>query len=103
MSFCEQCDHLMTPRRFETPTRLGGAVRAVNRYLADHTLEEDDVWQPSVFCPPLPLFQLLRIAPPWPDSWEYHFRCTLCDQLFCFHATTHPGIDALWTPCEEQA
>ena len=101
MPQCEQCDHLMEPRHFRTPSQLGSAVRAINVYLGDRTLEEDDVWVPSIFVPPLPPFQLLRIAPPWPDTWEYHFRCARCDQLFCFHATTHRGIKAYWTPCEE--
>lgn len=94
---CKQCAHLSKVQEFPYPTQLEGALAIVRTNVADGTLTEMDYASSETLRVDQPAFAELSSVP-WPDVFEYYFRCVTCGALYRFSAETYHGRGGQWSP-----
>ena len=98
MSDQNTCYLLMQERRIETPDALKSIFQTIRANLQNGVIVEDPYWPSGQIPVAQPSFSSLPSEGPWPDYFEYYFRCVECDCLFQLSVETYHGTGGQWKP-----
>lgn len=73
------------------PSELEHVIRVVKASLADATLMAES---PAAD----PAFGTIEVEGPWPDIFDYAFRCAHCGQRYQLEVETFHGAGGRWRP-----
>lgn len=91
---CMKCKEINQIVEIRSPAALAKAIRIVKANLGDGTLTLEPAG-PAVLAS-MPPFADLPPEGPWPDCFEFHFRCAHCGQKFRLDAETYHGAGGQW-------
>jgi hypothetical protein len=98
MSEKGNCISLMREFRIKTPHDLKELLQIIRHSLASGEIREDPYWPDGqLYVPQLP-FSALPPEGPWPDYFEYYFRCVDTGVLFRLSVETYHGSGGTWQP-----
>jgi hypothetical protein len=89
---------LMREVQIVTPDDLKNVLQMVRALLASGALSEDSYWPVGQLHTPQPPFSALGIEGPWPDYFEYYFRCAINGRLYRLFVETYHGTGGGWQP-----
>jgi len=92
--------HYILAREYQitTPDDLKNIIEMIRANLANKVIVEEDYWPTGQLCFSQPSFSSLPADGPWPDYFEYYFRCVSCGSLFRLVVETYHGTGGKWEP-----
>ena len=98
MSDHNNCNILTKEYRIGSPDALKSILQMIRANLENGVIVEDAYWPSGQIHVVQPSFSSLPSEGPWPDYFEYYFRCVGCDCLFQLSVETYHGTGGQWKP-----
>jgi hypothetical protein len=95
---CSRCHALYAVYPVKRPAHLRVILQLIRAHLADHTIVPDFYGMDKDDLRMQPDLAELSAEGPWPDYFEYRFRCPCCSQIFRLAVETYHGSGGRWEP-----